>query len=183
MNQLSLKEEMSEEVKRILEAYRKNLDAEFGKYEKYALFWIEKSETFSKIAHNANQIFESRSDKSELALLSSIIAMQSEIQLYLANSSLANSRDLKDLAYISIEVPLQVAVRILSCLVEAIPKASLETRKMFEEKLGDFEKELENLKNRKEIITLEGREDIIKTIEKIEKSIEEADKALKKVVV
>lgn len=186
MNRLSLEKELSEVIETTLKEWRKILDEDFERFENYAKFCMEQSSRLSKISDDINKIFKFRLPssflypvvvKDDLELLSSFVAMQSRIQSDLAVISYRNIREMKEVSYHLVGIPLHIAVRILSMLAEVIPKASLEARKILEERLETLEIEIQKLKKRKEIIKLEAREDIIRTIEDIQKMLERAKKA------
>lgn len=181
VERLTLEEEMSKEIEKGLEEYQKILDKYFGKKENIPNSCFEEASSLSKTIVDFNKLLMNREsntvDKIDLLILSAIAFAQSKIQTDLATITYSNITDLKTNAYLVVYTPLLVLRRILRLLEEIAPKASSEVRKIISERLSSLEKKVEDLKKREVKIKLEGREDIIKTIEEIQKQMERAKKA------
>lgn len=177
---------MSEEIGKALKDYRKIVDKDFEKYENCSRFCMKQSNKLSKIADDTNNMFKFRLvdvvSKSDLELLSSVIAMQSKLQSDLATISHKDIVDMKEVVYQLVKIPLELMVKTLSVFVEATPKLSLEVRKMMEEKLGTLEKEVQHLKENKEKITLEISSEYDKALKELTERIVRAKKAQKSYV-
>ena len=182
MNQLSLEKEISDEVEKVLNEYRKLLNEDFKIYESYAKFCIEQSNRLSKITHDVENMFKSRPDsvvtKGDLELLSVMMALQSQMQLSLATISYQSLIRLKELAYLVVKAPLDVAVKVLFRFTEDFaPKLGSKIREMVDEKFYVLLEEIQRLKKRKEKIKLEATKDIAEAMKSIQEWIERARKA------
>lgn len=160
---MSLEEEMNEEIEKALKEYRRIVDKDFERRESYVKSYLVVSNELCEIADKINNWLKVAPDtavaKSDLELVSSLVALQSKLNSRLSTISYANTVEIKEIAYNLVNIPLKIVVKAFSAFVENFPNLSLETRKMMEEKLKPLQEDIQQLKEKKEI-ELEVPEDI-----------------------
>jgi hypothetical protein len=174
---------MREEIEKNLKVYRKTVDEKFEPLENFAKGRIERSVELSKMADDTHNMLKVRLadavSKSDLELLSKIVALQSMIQSDLARIAYNNTTDLKEVAYELVRVPLEIIIKTLSIVVKLVPKLDLETREMMDEKLRTIEKEVQTLKKSKSKITLKISSAYDEALKELTRRIEETKRAQK----
>lgn len=198
MNQLSL-EKTHEEPEEILKEYRNAVDQTFAKQEELENQTLKSIDELIELANSIYGSFKFDWDniaantpkdycevpisivvvKSQLNLLSRLAVAQLRMQRELALATLRNTSDLKETAYLLVRIPLETAMKTVSIFVEIAPKLSEEAKKMIEEKLITMEKEIQQMKESKDKITLEISSDYEEALKELTERIKRAKKAIK----
>jgi hypothetical protein len=177
---VSLEEELSEDRKKALEKARKIIDKEFQKQENESKSYAERSLRLWKISSDIHAMLKSRQDeaitKDDLMLLSSMVSVQSEIQTKLAFANLQGVRDLKGIALMLFYVPITMIAKVLTPIVEFIPKIRTEYKNALKAEFIKLEEQIAEIAEHKE----EVRIDISEKFEKTFRWLEEKMKAEKR---
>jgi flagellar capping protein FliD len=172
---LSLEEESSGKLKKTLDEVREVINKEFKDEEDRYAGCAERSTRLQKISEDILNMLKSRQDEtsrwSDLVVLSSIVFMQSQIQSELAIANVRRTRDLKDVIFSLFKIPLTIMVKILSPIVDAIPKAMTKERNAVKEELEKLNQQIEQLEKRKEEITIEIPENFEETFRWLERKM------------
>ncbi len=182
MSYLSLEEEMNEEIEKALKEYRGIVDKDFERRESYVKSYLAQSNELCEVADKINNWLKVRSDtvvtKSELELVSSLVALQAKLHSHLSTITYTNIIEIKEIAYNLVNIPLKVVVKAFSAFVENFPNLSLETRKTLEEKLKPLQEDIQQLKEKKEI-ELKVPEDVKEELKEWARERERIKKAMK----
>jgi hypothetical protein len=172
---VSLEEEFSEELKKTLAEVREMINKEFKDEEDKATGCAERSIRLQKISENFLSMLKSRQDeilrRSDLVTLSSIVCIQSQIQSELAIANARRTRDLKAVVFSLFEIPLTITVKILSRIVDTIPKVMTKERNAVKEELGKLSQQIVQVEKREKEITIEIPEKFEETFRWLEEQM------------
>jgi hypothetical protein len=172
---VSLEEEFNEELKKTLVEVREMINKEFKNEEDKATGCAERSIRLQKISEDFLSMLKSRQDetlrRSDLVTLSSIVDIQSQIQSELAISNARRIRDVKAVVLSLFEIPLTITLKILSRIVDAIPKVMTKERNAVKEELGKLSQQIVQVEKREKEITIEIPENLEKTFRWLERKM------------